>query len=110
MTILDVARIYLFAFGAVTIAGGIMGFVKAKSRPSLIAGTLSGGSLAVAGYLVNTRGMVGLALGLLVSFSLAGRFIRVYKKSGKFMPAGLMSVLGIASVVIMIVALFFLSA
>src|SRR4051794_8264502 len=38
----DLARIYLFGFGALTIAGGVMGFVKAKSRASLIAGTISG--------------------------------------------------------------------
>lgn len=106
---LEVARIYLFVFGALTIAGGVMGFLKAKSRPSLVAGTLSGLSLIVAGYLVGARGTLGLALGLLVSFSLAGRFIGAYKKSGKLMPAGLMSVLGMAGVVITIVALFFRS-
>jgi uncharacterized membrane protein (UPF0136 family) len=110
MTLLDLARSYLFLFGALTIAGGVLGFVKAKSRASLIAGTLSGVSLLAAGYLVGTRGMLGLALGLLVSFSLAGRFIGAYKKSGKFMPAGLMSVLGMAGVVITIVALILRSS
>jgi uncharacterized membrane protein (UPF0136 family) len=109
MSILEVARIYLFLFGALTIAGGVVGFVKAKSRPSLVAGTLSGLSLIVAGYLVGTRGTLGLALGLIVSLSLAGRFIGAYKKSGKLMPAGLMSVLGMVGVVITIVALFFRS-
>lgn len=109
MSILEIARIYLFVFGVLTIAGGVLGFVKAKSRPSLIAGTISGLSLLLAGYLVGTRGTLGLALGLFISFSLAGRFIGAYKKSGKFMPAGLMSVLGIAGVVITTVALFFRS-
>lgn len=104
MTILEAARIYLFVFGGLTIAGGVMGFVKAKSRPSLVAGTLSGLSLIVAGYLVGTRGALGLMLGLLVSTSLAARFIRAYRSSGKFMPAGLMSILGMGGVVITVVA------
>ena len=38
---LELARIYLFVFGVLTIAGGVMGFVKAKSKPSLIAGGIS---------------------------------------------------------------------
>ena len=36
---LDAVRIFLYVFGALTMAGGIMGYVKANSRPSLIAGT-----------------------------------------------------------------------
>ena len=43
---LDAIRFYLFLFGVLTIAGGIMGFVKAKSRASLIAGTIAIGSSA----------------------------------------------------------------
>jgi uncharacterized membrane protein (UPF0136 family) len=105
MNALAIARGYLFVFGMLTIAGGVLGFVKAKSRPSLIAGTLSGLSLMVAGYLVGTRGTLGLALGLIVSLSLAGRFIGAYKKTGKLMPAGLMSVLAVAGVVFTVVAL-----
>jgi uncharacterized membrane protein (UPF0136 family) len=107
MTILEVARIYLFVFGALTIAGGVLGFVKANSRPSLIAGAVSGASLLVAGYMVGARGWLGLALGLVLSTSLAARFIGAYKKSGKLMPAGMMAVLGMMGVVITIVALIF---
>ncbi len=105
--IVEIARTYLFVFGALTIAGGITGFVKAKSHPSLIAGGISGAALIVAGFLVGARErpLAGLALGMILSMSLAGRFIGAYKKSGKFMPAGLMSVLGMTGIVVTILAL-----
>ena len=35
---LNIARLYYFVFAALTAAGGVMGFVKASSKPSLIAG------------------------------------------------------------------------
>jgi uncharacterized membrane protein (UPF0136 family) len=101
----DLVRLYLFGFGVVTIAGGVMGFVKAKSRPSLIAGTISGGLLLAAGYLVGTSGRLGLLLGLGVSAALAARFVTSYRKSKKIMPAGVMAVLGIAGMVLTILAL-----
>lgn len=101
----DLVRFYLFGFGVLTIAGGVMGFVKAKSRASLIAGTISGGLLIVAGYLVGSSGRLGLIVGLGVSAALASRFVMAYRKSKKVMPAGLMAVLGIAGVILTAVAL-----
>jgi uncharacterized membrane protein (UPF0136 family) len=103
---LEIARFYLFVFGVLTVAGGVMGFVKAQSKPSLIAGGISGAGLLVAGYLVSigsTR--AGLIVGLAVSAALAGRFVGAYRKSKKVMPAGLMAVLGVAGVVITALAL-----
>ena len=101
----DLARFYLFGFGALTIAGGVMGFVKAKSRASLIAGTISGGLLILAGYLVSSTGRLGLIVGLGVSAALASRFVMTYRKSRKVMPAGLMAALGIAGVALTAIAL-----
>lgn len=88
--------LYLYAFGAITIAGGVVGFVKANSKASLIAGGASGLLLLVAGYLAGSGSKVGFALGLIVSFALAGRFGMAFKKSGKFMPAGLILILAVA--------------
>jgi uncharacterized membrane protein (UPF0136 family) len=101
----DLVRFYLFGFGVLTIAGGVMGFVKAKSKPSLIAGSVAGALLVLAGYLVGTTGRLGLFLGLAISVALAGRFVGAYRKTKKVMPAGLMAILGIAGVVLTIAAL-----
>ena len=98
---LEHARLYLYIFGALAIAGGAMGFAKAKSRPSLIAGSASGLLLLLAGYLVGTdSARTGLLLGLVVSVALAGRFVPGYAKSRKFMPAGLMGILSVGGVVV----------
>lgn len=104
---LELARWYLFVFGVLTIAGGVMGFVKAQSRPSLVAGGISGAALMVSAYLVGTGSMtrVGLFAGLVVSLALAARFVGAFRKSKKVMPAGLMALLGLAGVVIASLAL-----
>ncbi len=102
---LDAVRIYLYVFGVLTIAGGIMGYVKANSRPSLIAGVSSGVLLIGAAYLVGAKGMIGLLLGLIVSLPLAGRFISGFRKTGKVMPAGVMALLSVGGVVLTIAAL-----
>jgi uncharacterized membrane protein (UPF0136 family) len=102
---LEAVRLYLFFFGVLTIAGGIMGFVKAKSRASLIAGTVAGVLLLAAGYEMSARGNIGLILGLVVSLALLARFGGAFKKTRKVMPAGLMALLGLVGVVVTVLGL-----
>jgi uncharacterized membrane protein (UPF0136 family) len=49
---IDVTKIYYFIFGALTILGGVIGFVKKASSASLIAGGLCGVLLLIAGLLL----------------------------------------------------------
>jgi len=96
---------FLVLFGLFTIAGGVLGFVKAKSKPSLIAGGLSGLLLLTAAWLMRTPGRPGLVLGLLVSLALAGRFVGAYRKTKKVMPAGVMSALAVIGILLTALAL-----
>lgn len=106
MSIYVVAWLYLYLFGVLTIAGGVMGFVRAKSKASLIAGTVAGGLLLVSGYLVGRAApRDGLFLGLAISSSLAVRFLGTYARSRKVMPAGMMAVLSVIGVVVTLLAL-----
>lgn len=102
---IDLTRIYYFIFGALTIAGGVMGFVKAGSKASLIAGGVSGLLLLVAGWLVRDKVYVGLGLGLVISLALAGRFAPIFLETKKFMPAGMMTILSAIGIVITALAL-----
>ena len=103
---LDFAKLYLFIFGALTIAGGVMGFAKAGSKASLIAGGISGLLLLVAGYLIGAgNALAGLILGLVLSLALAGQFGPKFLRTRKFMPAGLMAILGVAGIVITVLGL-----
>lgn len=92
------AWLYLYVFGFLTIAGGVIGFLKAKSKASLIAGGTAGVLLLVAAYLAGSSGRNGMYLGLAVSLMLAVRFIKVFASSRKVMPAGLMAVLSVVGV------------
>jgi len=102
---LDLVRVYLFVFGAITIAGGVIGFVKAKSRASLIAGSISGAALIAAGALVGSaNNTMALGLGFIVSLALAGRFGNAYRTTKKLMPAGLIAALSIGGIVLTLLA------
>ncbi|CAI2178061.1 13058_t:CDS:2 [Funneliformis geosporum] len=81
---------YTYAF---TVAlGGVIGFLKAGSMVSLMAGLSFGGLAAYAANRVSTNPKsTGLALVVsLTLFIVMG--VRFYK-SGKFMPAGLVTII-----------------
>ena len=102
---IGITKDFLFVFGVLTIVGGVIGFVKAKSRASLIAGGISGVLLLVAGSLIGLHTLAGLILGLVVSLLLAGRFGPAFAKTKKPMPAGMMAVLSIIGLVLTILSL-----
>ena len=78
-------------FGALLIVGGIVGFTMSGSKPSLYAGSLSG-ILAIALSFIGLSGYSLIALFLLATEAilLIAMFFLRYKKTGKFIPAGLM--------------------
>ena len=98
------AKIYFIVFGLLTIVGGVMGYVKAGSAASIIAGSISGILLLLAAFLMPGNPAVGLVLALVVSVALAGRFVPAFIKTGSVMPAGLMSVLSVIGIIMAIVA------
>lgn len=101
---IDLTRIYYFIFAALTIVGGVMGFVKAGSTASIVAGGISGVLIVIAALLLKTNLVVGLALGGVVALALAGRFAPAFISTGKFMPAGMMTILSAIAVVLTVVA------
>ena len=97
---IELAKNYYFVFGGLTIAGGIMGFVKKGSMASLIAGGLSGILLFIAALWLKDKPQNGLILGAVVSLALAGRFLPAFLKKFDWMPAGLMAVLSIVGLIV----------
>jgi uncharacterized membrane protein (UPF0136 family) len=98
------AKIYFIIFGVLTIVGGVIGYAKAGSTASIIAGSISGILLLLAAFLLPANLAVGLALAAVVSIALAGRFVPVFIKTGHLMPAGLMSLLSVIGIIMAIVA------
>ena len=97
-----VAQVYYYLFGLVAIAGGAMGYARAKSKASLIAGSISGALLIIAGLL--TPSVPGFVLALIVSILLLTYFGRSYRAKKKSMPAIPMIVLSGICIVLTAIA------
>ncbi len=92
-------------YGALVLIGGVMGWAKAKSRPSLIAGLIGGLALLIAGGAIS-RGIAAgtyaaLAIALLLAVVMGIRFA----KTKKLMPAGLVTALSVVVALLVVVAL-----
>ena len=90
------------AYGILAIVGGIIGYVQAKSKASLISGIISGLLLVTAGVMQLQGQGLGLILAIVVTIALVIVFAIRLAKTRKFMPAGLMTALGVAALVVML--------
>src|SRR5438105_15759531 len=96
---MEAAKIYFIVFGVLTILGGIVGYVKAGSVASIIAGSITGVLLLVAAFVLPEHHMVGLATALIVSLLLAAQFIPKLFRAARVLPAGLMSLLSVMGII-----------
>jgi len=101
---MEAAKIYFIVFGALTIVGGIVGYLKAGSVASIIAGSITGVLLLVAAFLLPEHRTIGLATALIVSLLLAAQFVPKFLRTGRVMPAGMMSILSAIGIIAVIVA------
>jgi uncharacterized membrane protein (UPF0136 family) len=98
---MDLGAVTAFAYGALTLIGGIVGYLQAKSKMSLISGTISG-LLLLVGAAVQLQGQAwGLPLAIAVSALLIVVFAIRLAKTRKFMPSGLMILGGIAALALL---------
>lgn len=101
---IETARVALAFYGALLIAGGIIGKVKAGSSASLFAGAVSG-AIALVGFWQSLRDpAVGFLTGGLVGLLLTGIFMSRYIRTRKFMPAGLVLLLSLLVGILTMVA------
>ncbi|WP_414542102.1 TMEM14 family protein [Nostoc sp. CCY0012] len=91
-----------FAYGILAIVGGIVGYIQANSQVSLLSGVISGLLLVLAGYLQIQGQAWALILAVLVTGSLVFFFALRLAKTRKFMPAGLMTILGVLALTFMV--------
>jgi uncharacterized membrane protein (UPF0136 family) len=98
---MSLATAAAIAYGSLALIGGVMGYLKAKSKPSLISGVISGVLLLAAASMQIQGITFGFILGRIVTIALVVVFALRLIKTRKFMPAGLMLVAGIISLAIM---------
>lgn len=97
------SAIAAIAYGLLALVGGAIGYAQARSRASLISGTISG-VLLILGGLWQRQGSIGLWLSLIVTIALMIVFGSRWAKTRKFMPAGLMLVAGAIALAVMLSA------
>lgn len=90
------------AYGVLAIVGGVMGYVQAQSKISLLAGGGCGALLLISAFLQSQGQTWGLIAATVVTVILLLAFTMRLFKTRKFMPAGLMLILGIPSLGVMI--------
>ena len=90
---MDATQLYFLIFGALTIVGGVIGYVKAQSVPSIVAGAITGVLLLIAGFILPQHRTAGIVAAFVISLLLAAQFVPKLVRTGKMMPAGLMSIL-----------------
>src|SRR5262245_24129 len=84
-------------------AGGIMGYVKAQSVPSLIAGVLSGLILAGSAIaMMKDSFQAGWWIALIVTFVLLGRFAYASLNQFKMMPNGMVIILSLIVLIVLL--------
>ena len=100
------AAVYVGVYGALTLAGGIMGYVKAKSRASLVAGTVCGVALLVCGQGINKGNQAAAAVTLAIALVLGGRFFGTWRRTHRLIPDLVMVIFSLASFAIVGLQLF----
>jgi uncharacterized membrane protein (UPF0136 family) len=101
-----VAPITLGIYAVLLVVGGMIGYMKAGSRASLIAGSISSTVAVLALALSIAFKNYGIALGLLLSIGLFILFgYRYAVKTRKFMPSGLLAVVSLIVLAVMFLAM-----
>lgn len=96
---MSLGLIIALIYGILAMVGGIVGYLKARSKPSLISGIVSG-LLLIIGALRAAQGIAsGLWVVKIVTLVLLVVFVIRLVKTKKFMPAGLMVMGGVATLI-----------
>ena len=96
---LTFAPLVTLIYGILAIAGGAIGYRQAGSQVSLISGLISGLLLLIAAYMLYGRSPAGPLLAAIVSLALVIVFVIRLAKTRKFMPAGVMIIMGVINLV-----------
>ncbi|KXZ54133.1 hypothetical protein GPECTOR_5g233 [Gonium pectorale] len=88
------------AFAALTTFGGVMGYVRKKSLPSLIGGLAFGLAYGASAYIIQTHdALLGHQVGAATSAVMAALMGKRFASSRKVMPAGMLAGSGLAGLI-----------
>ena len=96
---MDYATLIVILYGGFNIVGGIVGYVKAKSSASLIAGSGSGIVLLSCASAIGKGNLWALLVSFSVALLLGVRFFRTWLKNRRLMPDLLMILFSLATLI-----------
>ncbi len=103
---MSIFKIVLSIYGILMLGGGIMGYVKAHSKPSLIMGILSGILVFIGVYLLGCNVKTGITLVTALSAVLTVVFLLRLLKTQAFMPAGMLLLLSAGVLILCAIQLY----
>src|SRR5262245_14268494 len=99
-----VPQVTLAIYAILLAVGGLIGYLKAGSRPSMIAGSISAVAVVAAMWLTARNNRWGIPLGMIISITLFLLFgYRYAVKTRKFMPSGLLAIASLVVLAVMFV-------
>ena len=100
----NIGQIALLVYAALMCIGGIIGYAKAQSMASLMAGLGSAVLLGGAYLLAKSNPKAGLGLGAVLAAVLVYSFWSGYQKRGVFMPTGMLAIVSVVAAILFAVA------
>ena len=97
---MDVAVVVVMVLGLFSLVGGVIGYVKAESKASLIAGLISGVVLLGCAFGIAKGNRIASLVSLGIAFLLGGRFFGTWLKKRRLMPDLLMILFSLATLIV----------
>ena len=99
LTAHPIAVMVVLVHGLFSLAGGTIGYLKARSAASLVAGAGSGALLLGCAYGMAQGHRMAMAGSLIIALALGGRFLGTWRKNRRVMPDLLMVLCSFATIV-----------
>ncbi len=87
-------------YSLIILIGGIVGYMKAESIPSLVSGLVFSVGLFLCSYAISKGKLMAQYAALGITFVLDGFFTHRFAKTLHFIPSGLMSLLSLAVIIV----------
>jgi len=96
---MDVAVWVVAFYGLVSLVGGAIGYLKAKSVASLVAGSLAGTLLVACAFGLRHDNQVAAIGSLIIAVLLGGRFFGTWRRTHRLMPDLIMILFSAATLI-----------